>query len=72
MFVNRVSGFTAHDELATVFSFRFLPFFLSTFVGSVCAVGMADAVCVCVCAKTAKFHARQSENVKTMNTRAAH
>lgn len=48
MFVNRVSGFTAHDELATVFSFRFLPFFLSTFVGSVCAVGMADAVCVCV------------------------
>lgn len=69
MFVNRVSGFTAHDELATVFSFLF------TFIGSI-SLGMMCSVhgyvCVHVCAKTAKFHARQSENVETMNTRAAH
>lgn len=46
MFVNRVSGFTAHDELATVFSFCYLPFFLHR---ARCAVCMALSPCVCVC-----------------------
>lgn len=66
MFVNRVSGFTAHDELATVFSFCLSLSVFFTFFSRY------DVQCAWLCAKAAKFYARQSENVENEMSKKRH